>query len=126
MIVKSPTVTLQDGANPAVDISCYVVAVELTTETEMIDVGTFCDPGAMEAGRTTRSGTLSCLWSETMYTALDALTDTVLEMVVTPVAGTTITVDVIIPAPIPFGRFEIGQRVETDVPLILQGIPVVA
>lgn len=121
MIVKAPTVTLN-----AVDISCYVVAVEITTETEMVDVGTFCDPGAMEAGRTTRSGVLSCLWSEAMYTALDALTDSVHELVVTPESGTTITVDVLIPSPIPFGRFEIGQRVEVDVPMILQAIPVVA
>ena len=121
MIVKNATVQLKTGATLVEDLSCHVRAVELTTAAELIETGTFCDPAAKEAGRVTRDGTLMCLWSGDLYTTLQPLEGNTYDLVVTVPDG-TITVECDIPH-IGFGRFEIGQRVEVDIPIILHEEP---
>jgi hypothetical protein len=124
MIVKNATVVLKTGATVVEDISCYVTAVELSTSAELIDTGTFCDPASKDSGIVTREGTLMALWSGDMYTSLKPLEGTAYDLVLTVPDG-TITCEVVIPH-VPFGRYEIGQRVEVDIPLILNEEPTFA
>lgn len=121
MIVKNATVKLYTGATVYKDLSCYVRAVELNTAAELIDTGTFCDPGAKESGRVTRDGTLMCRWSGDFYTDLLPLVGNTYDLKVVVPDG-TITVECVIPH-VPFGRFEVGQNVEVDVPIILNEEP---
>ena len=124
MIVKNATVKLKNGATVVQDLSCYVTAVELSTSAELIDTGTFCDPASKDSGIVTREGTIMALWSGDMYTDLLPLVGNTYDLEIVVPDG-TITVECVIPH-IPFGRFEIGQRVEVDIPIILNEEPTFA
>jgi hypothetical protein len=110
-----------------VDISCDTVAFEITPSTEEIDVGTFCNPSATDQGRVTFTASVSMLWSVALYNKL------------LPHVGKTGTfASTLSTAPgsfdkfirfncrysaMPWGRFEIGQRVEVELPLAVLDTP---
>lgn len=128
----APTIVRESGAHfhfgvspggTIVDIACDIWAFELGSDTEEIDIGTFCDPSASDQGRTTYTAVLSLLWSPALYTKLlphvgeecgfawvPDLTD----------IATAITFHTRYSA-MPWGRFEIGQRVEVELPLAVLG-----
>lgn len=110
----------------AVDLSCYAIALELTPDTEMIDIGTFCDPAATEIGRTTYSAVATLLWAPGLYDALSPHVGKELSIVFIPDASVTPQKHVAFPSryqSLPWGRFEVGQRVEVELPLAVLATP---
>ncbi len=120
LIVGEGVAKFSFGTTPTVvDVSCEAWALELSSETETIDVSTFCNPAATDMGKTTETAVLSLLWSEDLYTKLqphvreeatftyapDANADTAVISFDTRIGG------------MPWGRFELGQRVEVDLAL---------
>jgi hypothetical protein len=117
-----------EAATINVDLSCDAFALEITTDTETIDLGTFCNPTASDLGKTTYSAVLSLLWSNELYTKLFDHVGEVGSINFGTVAGTTpdhghITFQTKFGA-LPWGRFEIGQRVESELPLAVLSTPV--
>lgn len=108
-----------------VDMQCHAWALDLTPSTEDIDTGTFCAPGATDVGRTTYTAVLAVLWSPQLILDLEPIIG--LQGVFTfapdinePTA--VIQFDTRISA-LPWGRFEVGQRVEADLPLAVLSTP---
>lgn len=107
-----------DGTGIEVDMSCYAIAVDISSDTETIDIGTFCNPNASELGRTTESIVVATLWEEALYTALSAHIGEEFEMQFKPNAADTKAVIARARyASLPWGRFELGQRVEAELAL---------
>lgn len=125
-------ITFQKTAGPpatyeVVDLSCDAVAVEIGADTENIDVGTFCAPTASDLGRTQYTGVLSGLWSPELYAKLAPHVGQVGWLALNP--DQTITPAKFIHfrtryGALPWGRFEIGQRVEVDLALAVLDSPV--
>lgn len=119
-IVRSATGKFSFGAVPTeVDVSCFLFAVELGSETEEIDVGTFCSPSATDMGRTTQTAVLSMLWEPALYEALAPHVGEqgTFEFVPDDTAPTEVVSFDTRYGSVPWGRFEIGQRVEVELPL---------
>jgi hypothetical protein len=119
-IVRSAQGSFEFGVTPTVvDVSCFLYAVELGSETEEIDVGTFCAPTATDLGRTTQSAVLSMLWEPALYEALAPHVGEQGTFKFVP--DDTVPTEVISfdtrYGSMPWGRFEIGQRVEVELPL---------
>jgi len=107
-----------DGTPQEVDVSCWTVAVDISSDTETIDIGTFCAPNASELGRTTESIVIAMLWEGALYTALEAHIGEEFELQFKP--NNTDTEAIIARcryAALPWGRFDLGQRVEVDLSL---------
>ena len=101
-----------------VDLSCYAFAVEPASDVEELDIGTFCAPSATDQGKITESIVISLLWSEDLYTALQPHIGVAGKLVYTPVAGGSKALQADVKySTMPWGRFEIGARVEVDLPL---------
>jgi len=110
-----------------VDLSCDAVAVEIGSDTENVDVGTFCAPTASDLGRTTYTAVLSALWSPELYAKLAPHVGQTGWLALNPDQGLT-------PAKfvhfrtrygaLPWGRFEIGQRVDVDLALAVLDAPI--
>jgi len=108
-----------------VDLSCFATAFELTPSTEEIDIGTFCAPSAVEQGRTTYSALVAFLWEPALYTALQAHIGELMTFAFAPnylINTEYIKFDSKY-ASQPWGRFEIGQRVEVELPLAVLTVP---
>jgi len=112
------------------NVSCYANALEITSNTEEIDLGTMCLPGSTEQGRTTYSAVASLLWSPGLYALLLPIVGVPIVVRFVPFSlaeggGPTyyVSFDSRIAA-VPWGRFEIGQRVEVDLPLAVLSTPV--
>jgi extradiol dioxygenase family protein len=106
------------GTPVEVDMSCHAVAVDISSDTETVDVATFCNPTASELGRTTESIVVATLWSEDLYTDLSAHLGEEFEMQFKPnAADTKAIICQARYASLPWGRFELGQRVEADLAL---------
>lgn len=104
-----------DGTPTEVDLSCYAVAVDPSSDTETIDIGTFCNPNASELGRTTESIVVAFLWEEALYDALQPHIGEEFELQFKANTGDTKAVICRARyAAMPWGRFELGQRVEVD------------
>jgi len=121
LVVNKPIVEIEFLVAPiaTIDLSCYTVAFELTPSTEDIDVGTFCDPSKTDVGRTTYTAVLSMLWEPALYTALEPHLGQIgqFRMFLTPGGSPEfLTFDTRFVAQA-WGRFEVGQRVEVDLPL---------
>jgi hypothetical protein len=93
--------------------------VEPSADVEELDVGTFCTPNATDQGKISESIVVSLLWSEGLYDALQPYVGQTGHLVYKPVPGATakaLQADVKYSV-MPWGRFEIGARVEVDLPL---------
>jgi len=126
IVIRQGIVKLNYVAAPTVvDLSCYAVALELTGNTEEVDLGTFCAPGATDQGRTTYSAVLSLLWSPGLYALLAPHVGHEGVLAFAPVH--TLPLEFVRFATRyssqPWGRFEIGQRVEVDLPLAVLDTP---
>ena len=126
-IMRDPTLIFvadPDGTPGPVDLSCYAYAVDISADTETIDIATFCSPAASELGRTTTECTIAFLWEEALMTALEPMKGEEVEIQLK--LNATDTKSLIFRgrfATLPWGRFELGQRVEVDLPVaILSGI----
>lgn len=118
-----------DGATVNVDVACDMVALEITADTEMIDIGTMCEPGAQDVGRTTYSAVLTLLPTMELH---DELSEHIGEagafgLSINPhlmpgVNTGRIQFQTRFSA-LPWGRFEVGQRVEADWPLAVLSDP---
>ena len=126
--LAAPTVTL--------NLSCHTVAVEITPNIEEIDVGTYCNPVGTETGRVTYSAVAALLWSPELYALLAPHVGELLHLKLSPFNYTQL-VPPGVPgdgqlyyvtfetryAALPWGRFELGQRVEVDLPLAVLTTP---
>ncbi len=120
-----PDVTWTD----TVALSCYVVAFEITPSTEDIDVGTFCAPSLTDQGRTTYSSVATLLWEPALYDAIQPHIGKLCTVQVKPVSSAGVAepkgIEFNSRVPVqPWGRFEIGQRVEVELPLAVLTTPV--
>jgi hypothetical protein len=114
LVPRDPIVGIKFGAT-LVDLSAFAVAVEITSEGETVDIGTFATPRATDTGKITDAITIAVLWSVDMYTALSAHVDT---EGIQPDADVPEAVQATVKyATIPWGRFEVGARVEGDLVL---------
>ena len=108
-----------------VDLSCYAIAMEITPSTEEIDIGTFCAPSASALGRTTYTALASLLWEPALYTALNSHINELGVAAFAPDATKPleyVKFDTRYAAQ-PWGRFEVGQRVEVELPLAVLTTP---
>jgi hypothetical protein len=119
LVVRDPELKFKfDTPTAEVDLSCYTVAVDIGSDAETIDVGTFCAPGATEVGKVTETVVVAFLWEEALYTALQAHIGEEFTMLFKPIGtGTKVISCTARYAALPWGRFEIGQRVEADLTL---------
>lgn len=117
LVPRDPIVGIRFGA-ALVDLSAYVVAVEPSSEAESIDIGTFATPNATDVGKVTDAITVACLWSPEMYAALSAHIDEEGLLIFQPDADTAEAIQATVKyGTIPWGRFEVGARVEGDLVL---------
>jgi hypothetical protein len=108
------------------DLSCYTTAWELAPETEDIDVGTFCAPALSDVGRTTFTATVSLLWEPALYTLLQPYIGAICTFSYEP--DSTLVPKKYVRFTCrygsqPWGRFELGQRVEVELPLAVLTTP---
>jgi len=125
LIVGEAMVVLDFGGAAVIELDCDSNALEITGNTEDIDTGVFCEPGATEQGRTTYTAVLSQLWSPALYTKLAPHVGQPCVLRFYPDATDTsryITFDTRY-ASVPWGRFEVGQRVEVDLALAVLTAP---
>lgn len=127
-VVKNPTLTIDFGSG-ATDLSAYVVAADLSSSADIIDVGTFAAPSKQDVGRPQYTFTVAFLWSEALYVALESNVDVEGAVVFTPdtTAGPTTPGSFAFNAKfgaLPLSRFAIGEKVEVDVPFAVTSDPV--
>jgi len=122
---KIAIVHLNFSGPVVVDVSCDTVAMEITPNIDEVDVGTFCNPVATDTGRVTYSAVLAMLWSPELYAKL--LPHVGEQGTCTFAPDNAHALDYIIfntrYAALPWGRFELGQRVEVDLPLAVLNTP---
>lgn len=121
LIVRDGELTIEyTTPTPAtVDLACYAFAVEPSADVEELDVGTFCTPNATDQGKISESIVISMLWSSGLYADLSPYVGQTGHLVYKPVPGAAelaLQADVKFSV-MPWGRFEIGTRVEVDLPL---------
>jgi hypothetical protein len=120
LVPRNPTVKI-DYAGTEVDLSPFTVAVDIATSADVIDVGTFETPKATETGKVTESITLAILWSWDMYKAVQPHIGEEGELLFVPDPADTVNTAPIHAtvkfASMPWGRFEVGARVEADLVL---------
>jgi hypothetical protein len=117
-VVRNPVLTFKPPTGEAVDVSCHVRAVALGEDAEVIDVATFCNPAGTEVGKVTSSCTVAVLWSPELYTALQPLKGQ--ELGVELKLAETDTKAIMFSgrfSSMPWGSFEVGARVESDLVL---------
>ncbi len=114
-----------DFGGTIVELECDANALEITPSTEEIDLGVFCEPGATEQGRTTFTAVLSLLWSPALYTKLAAHVGElgVIRFYPDPSDRSRYVTFQTRYAAQPWGRFEVGQRVEVELPLAVLTTP---
>ena len=121
LIVREGELTIEYTLPTAstVDLSCYAFAVEPSSDVEELDIGTFCTPNATDQGKISESIVVSMLWSEDLYAALQPHVGQEGHLVYKPsgAAGTKALQADVKYSTMPWGRFEIGARVEVDLPL---------
>lgn len=108
-----------------VDLQCHSWALDLSSDTEEIDIGTFCAPGATDVGRTTYTAVLAVLWSPQLILDLEPIIGREGTFTFAPdinAPGDVISFNTRVSA-MPWGRFEVGQRVEADLPLAVLSTP---
>jgi hypothetical protein len=117
LVPRDPIVGIKFGTT-LVDLSAFAVAVEITSEGETVDIGTFATPRATDTGKITDAITIAVLWSVDMYTALSAHVDEEGTLIFQPDADVPEAIQATVKyATIPWGRFEVGARVEGDLVL---------
>lgn len=95
-----------------------IVSAMIDRPAETVDVRTFGAPRATDAGGGMDSITLALLWSSALYDKLAALAGAMLDMTFYPdrddadPVTATVSFDVA-----PFGRYQVGERVETTLVL---------
>lgn len=117
--------TTSDAVPVEVDLQCHSWALDLTSDTEEIDIGTFCAPGASDVGRTTYTAVLAVLWSPQLILDLESVIGVEGVFTFAPdinAPGAVISFNSRISS-LPWGRFEVGQRVEADMPLAVLSTP---
>jgi hypothetical protein len=127
IVVNNPVTLLQYTTAPIEDVylTCYSTAFELTPSTEEIDVGVFCAPALSDLGRTTWTAVLFLLWEPALYAALSQHIGHQGVFKLLNAAGQAGTVSFQTKfAAQPWGRFELGQRVEVELPLAVLSTPV--
>ena len=125
LILSTTHATVEDYTTPAtpgtpIDISCHVISIEASGDTEMVDTPVFCDPSSQGEGITTYE--LAISWAVSIDGA-DSL-GTVIE----PVVGKTVRItwwadgatnaeQVVCGMPINpalVGTWNVGERVESS------------
>ena len=125
-IVRKAILHFNYAGPTVVDLSCFTTALEITPSTEEVDIGTFCAPSATEQGRTTYSALAAFLWEPALYTALQPMIGLPILVAFAPDANDTthyVKWNSRFAAQ-PWGRFEVGQRVEVELPLAVLDVPV--
>jgi hypothetical protein len=124
-IVRSAILHFNFTGPIVVDLSCYAIALEIVPSTEDVDIGTMCAPSLTTQGRTTFSALAAFLWEPALYTALQPHIGE--SMLVAFAPDATKNTEYIKfgsrYAAQPWGRFEIGQRVEVELPLAVLDVP---
>lgn len=118
LIVRQPTVVIDYGGVP-VDLSCFCYGVDIGSDTDQVDIGTFCSPNATDNGRTTESIVLNLLWEDALYALLQPHINEEGTLEFTPAPGVgakAVQADVRF-ASLPWGAFTLGERVEADLQL---------
>jgi len=117
VVVKNASCKLTFGAT-VIDISAYVTAVEPSSESETIDLGTFANPKATDTGRITDGVTISCLWAPELHAALAPYVNAEGTLEFKYVTSDTKAVRAGVKyGTLPWGAFSIGERVEADLVL---------
>jgi hypothetical protein len=125
LILSTTHATIEDYTTPAtpgepIDVSCHVISIEPSGDTEMVDTPVFCDPSSQGEGTTTYE--LAINWA----VSIDG-TDSLAELVA-PLVGKTVRVtwwadggthaeQVICGLPINpalVGTWNVGERVESS------------
>ncbi len=125
LVVNEAAVELDFGGGTIVELECDANALEITPSTEDIDLGTFCEPTATDQGRTTFTAVLSLLWSPSLYTKLAGHEGQTATLRFYPDPADTsryITFQTRY-ASVPWGRFEVGQRVDVELALAVLSTP---
>lgn len=127
-VVTNPTaftMTVDPGGTPQViDLCSYVRAVRIAPAAAEIDISTFC-ASATELGPPTYSIVAAFLWSPELYEALQPHVGKVMQFDLKPgdqAASKVIRWDGKY-AFAPFGSFELGSRVESDLPIAVMTAP---
>ena len=103
-----------------VDLSPYCIAFEPGSEVETVDLGVFSDPKASDTGRVTDTLTLALLWSPALYDALAPFVGSTGTFAGKYTTADTRAVRATVKyGTLPWGRFELGQRVEVDLVLAI-------
>jgi len=141
LIVHGGKLYLQSALTPGsgttvANISCDAVALEITPNIEDVDIGTLCNPVATETGRVTYSALAALLWSPELYALLAPHVGEQLYARFMPFNYTQLVPPGVLGdgelyyvsfqtryAALPWGRFELGQRVEVDLPLAVLSTP---
>lgn len=124
LVISQPTVVIEyAGTVPeTVDLTCYAYGVDVQSDTDTVDVGTFCAPNATENGRTTESIVVNLLWEDELYALLLPHLRQDGHLVFTPLPGAgakAIQADVSFAA-MPWGAFTLGERVEAELTLAVK------
>src|SRR5262245_19971195 len=103
-----------------INLECHAIAVEIVPSSEEIDVGTFCNPTATDQGRTTYRSTITFPWSPELHLALAPHVGELGNFAMIPDQkghpNDYIQFSTRFSSP-PWGRFELGQRVEVELPI---------
>ncbi len=124
-IMRNPSLHLNYTGPVVVDLSCEARALEIVPSTEELDVGTFCNPSATEQGRTTYTAVATLLWSPALYAKLQPYVGVQGLLSFAPDAANPVDYVRFNTrfASQPWGRFEVGQAVEVDLPLAVLDTP---
>lgn len=124
IVVRDPVFKIKytGGTPTTIDLSCNVLAVDIRETADIIDIGTFCSPGATEVGKVTSTIVVATLWSPELHALLSPHKGEVGTMQFQPqLSDPKVIAASVKIASLPWGRFEIGQRVEDDLPLAVLG-----
>lgn len=124
-ILRNSTFHLTYTGPVTVDLSCFAIALEITPNVETIDIGTFCNPSASTLGRVTYSALATLLWEPALYTVLQPHLNEQGLCAFAPDATKPLEYIKFTTrySSQPWGRFELGQRGEVELPLAVIDVP---
>lgn len=127
-VVKNPELTIT-WASAAHNLSPYLVAVDLSSSVDIIDVGTFASPSKQDVGRPQYTMMAALIWSEGLYTMLEDHIDEEGDVKFTPDTNSGPSTAGYFSfkakyGALPLSRFAIGEKIEVDVPFAVTSNPV--
>ena len=128
-VVQDPSIitmyTTPDGTPAAVQLANYVMAVRIATTADEIDVSTF-SRFRTQLGQVKHTISFALLWSPEMVSAMTPSIGDEVEFQLQEAEDVAASKAIIWRASyafIPFGNWEMGSRVEHDLPLAVLGDP---